>query len=806
MLPVSSAARSRFPRVPSALLTALLSSALLTGLGACASPEDKAAAHIAKAEALLAAEDYTKARLEARSAVQIQPKSAQARLILAKLAWREGNVAEVYSQLIIAVESDPKLLEARLRLGDIYVGSGDVRLAAEQAEAIRALDPNRADVHLLSGKVLFLQGDKAGADREIEAALAIEPGYVEAITSKASLLSDRNDNAGALAFLDESLKKTKGVDADRVREFRLQFLRGVGQLDAYEAGLKDLIQEFPDRSRYRYQLLDFYSAAGRQDDEEKTLKELVAADPGSALVKVRLARLLVVKGDTDGAEKLLADSLAKAPDGADLQIALGDLYRYEKKSTEAMAAYRRVAEQFAETTREGQMARNRIVAQHALDGRIDEARADIERILKTAPDNPDALLSRATFAFLDRKYDAAIADLRSVVRRQQSAETLLLLARSYVGVGELPVAKDTYRHLLEQYPGDANAARELAVLLSSQGDNASAAEILRQFVAAKPGDTSASGALVQSLLAQQDLAAAEAEARRMQERGGGLAAEQQLGLVLQAKGSNTEALARYKAVLEKDPSQVEALDGLVKILLTTGRGAEAITWLESRYPKGDVRASLLLGKVHSTQGDMAAARTVLEKALASHPTDNRPFIALASLEATDSPEQLAALQRGWKALPGDGGIGVFLAGTLERLGKIDDAIAIYETLVKKDPSNTMAVNNLASLLLDRRTDKASLARALDLARPFATAGDAVMLDTLGWAYFRNGDFQNAVRELERAVAGNGESALLQYHLGKAYVAAGNPANARQSLEKALAVGAAEDFAADARAELQKLGN
>ena len=199
------------------------------------------------------------------------------------------------------------------------------------------------------------------------------------------------------------------------------------------------------------------------------LRELVAADPGNHQVKVRLANRLVRKDDLAGAEQFLKDSIAKYPDSAELQLALGDLYRATKRPEEAMATYRRAAEKWADNTPEGLQARNRIVAQHTVDGDIAQARADIDAILKVAPDNAEALLSRATFAFLDRQYDAAIADLRTVLRREQSSAAALLLARSYVGAGDLVVAKDTYRTLLDQDPGNAAAAKELAVLLVRRG-------------------------------------------------------------------------------------------------------------------------------------------------------------------------------------------------------------------------------------------------------------------------------------------------------------------------------------------------
>ncbi|MBL8200402.1 MAG: tetratricopeptide repeat protein [Chromatiales bacterium] len=177
-----------------------------------------------------------------------------------------------------------------------------------------------------------------------------------------------------------------------------------------------------------------------------------------------------------------------------------------------------------------------------------------------------------------------------------------------------------------------------------EGDNAAASAILSAFVAVNPDDAEASAALVRSLLAQQELAAAEAEAKRGMERGAGsVLAEQQLAQILQAKGSDTEALARYRAVLAKDPQQLQALEGLTNILLDAGRGAEAIDFLKS-YPEDNLDASLLLGRAYVRQGDVKAARAVHERAIRLMPTDPRAHLALAALAPTDSPEQLAALR------------------------------------------------------------------------------------------------------------------------------------------------------------------
>jgi len=64
----------------------------------------------------------------------------------------------------------------------------------------------------------------------------------------------------------------------------------------------------------------------------------------------------------------------------------------------------------------------------------------------------------------------------------------------------------------------------------------------------------------------------------------------------------------------------------------------------------------------------------------------------------------------------------------------------------------MAANNLAALILDYRSDSGSYKRALKLTRGFEGSDQAALLDTLGWAYYRNGEMDNAIRLLKAAVA------------------------------------------------------
>ena len=96
----------------------------------------------------------------------------------------------------------------------------------------------------------------------------------------------------------------------------------------------------------------------------------------------------------------------------------------------------------------------------------------------------------------------------------------------------------------------------------------------------------------------------------------------------------------------------------------------------------------------------------------------------------------------------------------------------------------IVANNLASLLADHRTDKASLAQAKSLAALLKNSEVPQFKDTLGWVTYQQGDYGAAITLLEDAAAKLPNNALVQYHLGMSYLAAGDDTKASERFKKA----------------------
>jgi Flp pilus assembly protein TadD len=115
----------------------------------------------------------------------------------------------------------------------------------------------------------------------------------------------------------------------------------------------------------------------------------------------------------------------------------------------------------------------------------------------------------------------------------------------------------------------------------------------------------------------------------------------------------------------------------------------------------------------------------------------------------------------------------------------EPAVKVYEGVLSRSPDNQIAANNLAALLVDHRTDPESHKRALTLANRFETSDNAAFLDTLGWVYFKNGQLDQAIRVLRRAVERDPTAGLHKYHLGLALMKKGDEREAREVLQRAV---------------------
>lgn len=146
---------------------------------------------------------------------------------------------------------------------------------------------------------------------------------------------------------------------------------------------------------------------------------------------------------------------------------------------------------------------------------------------------------------------------------------------------------------------------------------------------------------------------------------------------------------------------------------------------------------------------------------------------------------------------------LFARGALrERVGRWPEGEADLRAALEIEPDNASLLNQLGYSLVDRgqKLDEAMalISRAANL-----DPRSGLILDSLGWAYYRLGDYDRAVFHLERAAELEPADPVINEHLGDAYWQVGRYREARFQWQRAMDLGS--DPQADARLSTKLAG-
>jgi tetratricopeptide (TPR) repeat protein len=181
----------------------------------------------------------------------------------------------------------------------------------------------------------------------------------------------------------------------------------------------------------------------------------------------------------------------------------------------------------------------------------------------------------------------------------------------------------------------------------------------------------------------------------------------------------------------------------------------------------------------------------------NHPEDSRTPITIAgNLAATeDSQAKKIAedlLRRILANDPNSPPAMNVLAMLLQNTDRSEEAAKLYERILKLQPDNVVAINNLAWALCE---EQGKHQQALELAqRGLEIAPNYVdLIDTRGVAYYRLGQFDKAIQDFTRCIrlypVGTPAAAATYLHLGRALDGLGQKDEAIENLNTALELNA-----------------
>jgi cellulose synthase operon protein C len=777
----------------------------------CDSPEDRAKNYYEHGMKLFSEHENAKAAIELRNAVKLKRDMIGAWTALAEIDEASRNWPAVVTDTRTIVELTPTDVSARLKLGKLFLLAGASEEALKLADDGIELDNRNADLHALKAAIFFKLGNRAEATREAQTALELDSTNADALMVMAVDRLGEGDAKGALSLLQNPFV-TQAKDPENNLGFQLLKIKLFGQtgdLTSAEAALKKLVQLNPQEPGFRKLLINFYLEQRRTDEAEKEMRGFADANPANSEAALDLVRFLyAIKGSPAAARQELDARISAGGEVFPYQIALADMDFAEGK----LADGRRVLENLVSAENSPERVRTakiNLAQSYLTERNFDRAEALATDVLRGDPNNASALELRASVHLERAQLDAAVADLLDALNYQpRSTDLRSLLATAYERSGLIELADKQLADATRISDMDPHIGLEYAAFLQRRGSIARAEDILTGLNKRRPNNIRVMSALAQIRLARQNWTGAQeiAESIRRSGNSGG-AADQIVGAALVGRNKYDEAIAAFQNAYNAAPTAAQPMDLLVGALVKANKKDQATIFLKSVLAKNpdDANALILLGSLQASSGATDQALKSFSAAVKAKPTNAAGYQALAAfyLNQKNYDEAIRVMQRGTQQLPDTIALHRTLADAFARKGDFETAISEYEFILDKQPDDLIAANNLASLLLDYRTDKASLERAQSLAAILRKSQIPQFKDTLGWASYRRGDYRTAVSLSEEAVAALPDEPAIRYHLAMGYIANDLPGKASEQLKKALELAPRSDLAEAIRTALKK---
>ena len=520
------------------------------------------------------------------------------------------------------------------------------------------------------------------------------------------------------------------------------YLRGLGDLQSgtqSQEVLKRAIEQYEQIARIEPNSADNHILLGRlyrlNNDlgkAESEFKTAVNLSPGSEEAVTMLAYLYNDEGDTKKAAQVLT-SVGESDRTAKLYSALGYTYEQQHEYPKAIEAYRSAVK---------------------LDG-----------------DNLEARRGLAQNLLNDNQPDAALEQFKTIVDADpHDAESYMRMAELYRRTGNFDKAIEALKKAETEVQDSLQVRYNMAVVYQAQGKYDDAVQILEDLLkkSEKPDGKYTSG---------------EANNRAV--------FIERLGSIYRDQNKTQMAVDTFRKLIAMgDESAKRGYEQIIDTYrdardwkAATATAQEAV----NRLPN-DRNLKLVLAGQLADSGEADKALAEAKSLLKGGPDDREVYLALAQMNSRlkrwDDAEQNINKALELAAKPDEKEyVNFTLAAMYERQKKYDLAEDTFKKVLANDPNNAVALNYLGYMLADRglRLEEALgyIKKAVQL-----DPQNGAYLDSLGWAYFKMGNYVLAEENLRRAAEKENDPTVLD-HLGDLFQRTDRLKLAAASWERAL---------------------
>jgi tetratricopeptide (TPR) repeat protein len=510
------------------------------------------------------------------------------------------------------------------------------------------------------------------------------------------------------------------------------------------AEYQKIVQLAPNSAEDHLMLARLYAADHESTQAESELAAARRIDPGSEETALIANRFYADAGDTRKAIEVLK-SLPDDDQTSRTEYQLGVTYDEDKDTKDAIASFRKALELEPDNLD----VERRLAADLMADNQLDAALTAWKDIAAGDPTDPDALAAIAEIDEQNGSLDDALASIKKA--RELSADSLKLQydeGRIDYMAGHLDDAAKIFEGLVAaaEHPSGQYSEEEkqdykmfldnLAEIYKEE--NQIDKEIATYQKMATLGGDYEAYAYDQEVQAWRDAHEYDKAVSTAREGVDKLPKSNDMKLTLARQLADTgqvdQGIAMAKSVLDDDPKDIESYFQLAQIYTDLRRWKDASDTLDA--------------------AEKAAAKK--------------------------DDQIMVTFERAMMA---------------DRARRYDEAETEFRKVLEQDPNNALTLNNYGFMLADRdvRLDEAlaMIRKAVQL-----EPTNYAYLDSLGWVYFRMGQYAQAEDNIQRAISRGAGDPTVHDHLGDVYEKTGRLKQAAAQWELSL-----NEYAKTAQADM-----
>lgn len=493
------------------------------------------------------------------------------------------------------------------------------------------------------------------------------------------------------------------------------------------------------------------------------------------------------EGAYEEAVKEYEVALSYEPLNYDIRVALGTLYLNLNRPASAVDALLPIT---AKTSEVYQLLGDAFRVQ----GADIEAEESYRRAFASDSTNVNINYQLGVYAVRGNRVDEAAQYFRRAAIGSGNFELFAQIAEMYANAQQFDSAAVYIESAIRLNESDPSLFARQAIYLYSSGKKAESKQVLQHAILIHPSDARLIAQLVETYNAENNLDSVRVFSEKLVElkeiKAEDRVVFERIGAVLMRANQRDIAKKVFLKTLNFDPENPYALFYLGRMEADSSRYDAAKVYFDrlvaadSTVPDGWTNLAFL----YQQKKQLDSAEMVLE--LASRHVisdrDNIQFFLAQILSQKNMSDSAIAVLKNAIVEGGDTVRALFQTGAeYEKVKNFEKASEAFELLLTIEPNHHPTLNYFGYMLADRGE---RLPEALDMIeRAIKSEPESgAYLDSYAWVLYKLGRYQEALVQIQKAVAKTNNDPVVIEHLGDIQFALGNVQNARDAWTTALA--------------------